>query len=126
MRLWRCYNCPNDKGVPGRDFMAEPAEPVCPKCSLSGKDPRFGKRIVPLKTVHFDPPHPTVAEAGTGKLACGQAWKADTRATGHAGTVNCPACRVTDEFKKATEAQDPGGDDFEVPGDYQIEENHAA
>ena len=35
-RLFRCYNCPDTQGIPGRDFVIESGPPICPFCTLDG------------------------------------------------------------------------------------------
>jgi hypothetical protein len=126
MRMFRCYNCPNEKDVPGRDFIAEAGAAKCQVCGLDGADKQHGKMIVSLKTVHFDPPHSVIRGGTAQKIACGRTWGAATQVTAHAASVTCPACKATPAWKEASETQEGSGDEFDVPGDYKISETHAA
>jgi len=102
MVSFRCYNCVNAKGLPGKDFEAEATKPTCPACGLNGLDARFKHYIVLLETIHFDPPHPVVKNMGCGVMACGIPERG--RFTGEPLVVNCPACRATEVWKKAVAA----------------------
>ena len=109
MKLWKCYNCENGDGIPGVDFFAD--APVCPTCKLDGADKRHGNKIVACKIIHFDPPHPSVKDAGLGHLACSPSkviGKVDAMATGVPDVVNCPLCRATDDWKIAKSAAEVG------------------
>jgi hypothetical protein len=69
-KLYKCYNCDDPKRqVPGRDFTAD--KPVCPECGLDGSDPIVAHRIVERRVIHFEPPHPSPSDCGSGKIACG-------------------------------------------------------
>ncbi|WP_020474925.1 hypothetical protein [Zavarzinella formosa] len=113
-KLYRCYNCSDDKGMPGRDFAAD--KPVCPKCGLDGSPgSRFASKIVALRTIHLDPPHPTVKSAGTGQPACGVPRLGSMAMTGDPNVVNCPKCRETPEWKTLKARRDASPDDIELP-----------
>lgn len=100
-RFYRCYN-PNctehPAKMPGYDFTAD--VPVCPKCKVDARQPRFSHLIVPLVIIHFDPPS-QVPGYGVGELACDGKPSAGRMATGDPEVVNCPACRQTDVWKEA-------------------------
>lgn len=93
-RQWRCNNC-------GASFQSD--RQACAACGVDAQaEPRFAGVVVPVETVHFDPPHPVVRGYGTGRLACDPRKQvAGSRATGEPSVVNCPACRATPEWKRA-------------------------
>lgn len=104
MRLWRCYNqkCSDSPHKPGHDFSAD--GPKCDRCGTDGTLPKFAHLIVPLKIVHFDPPS-HVDDIGLGFIACQPTEPIGKyRATGDPGSVNCPACRVTEAWEKANKS----------------------
>lgn len=111
-RLYRCYNCLDAREIPGRDFLAD--KPVCPNCNLDGTPgSRFENRIVALRTVHFDPPHPSVKGAGVGLPACG-GKREGAMMSGDPNAVNCPKCKTTPAFKARKAAWDSTPDDIEI------------
>ena len=104
MPLFRCLNCMNE-------FTAE--KPSCADCELDpAKDKRHAEFFLPLLIHHFDPPT-KVEGIGKGHAACdsrikvGRIYKPKCMFTGETSAVNCPACKATDEFKKA-EGSSPG------------------
>lgn len=100
--------------MPGRDFASE--KPICPHCGLDGTPgTRFANRILALRTLHFDPPHPSVTDAGTGVPACGAVRQNATAMTGDPNVVNCPACRKSLVWLTAKKKWDQTADDFEPP-----------
>lgn len=97
-RFWRCYNtpCADKPGTPGHDFMA--VDPVCDKCGIDRRDPRFTQIITPVVVVHYDPPSP-VDGVGQRTLACTGKPIAGFRATGDPEAVNCPACQASEAWQ---------------------------
>lgn len=100
MNFYRCINC----GVTFKSPRSPDGPP--PGCKACGVDPDTDPALVgyilPLETIHFDPPHPIVRFKGRGHLACNPAVRvAGKRATGEPSVVNCEACRATDVWKKA-------------------------
>jgi hypothetical protein len=93
-RLFRCNNC-------GRTFEAD--RPVCETCGVDeAQDGRLTGIVVPIATIHFDPPHPKVRHRGQGRLACDpKRLVAGSRATGEPSVVNCRLCRETEAWKAA-------------------------
>lgn len=114
--LYRCYNCVNDSGRPGFDFLAEVCK--CPKCGVDPvmENKRFEGRIVRLEITHFDPPHPFVKGCGTNLPACGKPRASVNSMSGEPSAVNCPNCRKTQAFldKESAIIIHPE-DDFEIP-----------
>ena len=113
--LFRCYNCKNEAGIPGRDFIGEGS--ACPECKLdTNKDKRFAGRIIRLEITHFDPPHPFVKGCGTNLPACGKPRASVNSMSGEPSAVNCPNCRKTQAFldKESAIIIHPE-DDFEIP-----------
>lgn len=108
MKLWKCYNCLDDRDNPGREFFSDAR--CCPNCGLDAdKEERFKSRIIPCVLIHFDPPHDIVEGRGVNKPACGaKKWQA---MTGVPSVANCPACKRTDEFRQA-EVETDEGEDF--------------
>ena len=105
MKLWKCVNCVAPNGTHGVDFFAD--KPVCPTCKTDGTDKRFGRMIVACRITHFDPPHPTVNNAGLGVLACDPTKRlGGAMATGDPGVVTCPLCRQSEAWKKAAAVAD--------------------
>jgi hypothetical protein len=108
-KLWKCYNCLDDRAIPGRDFFAD--TPVCPKCGADKSDPQAANTVVACRIVHLEPPHPFLVNKGTGTIACGFVRTPDTRITGETLATNCPKCRASDAYKAAFAVQHP--DDVE-------------
>lgn len=107
--LFRCLNpkcADRDDGKPGHDFEAKLEKgkpvPVCDKCGLDGRQPKFMRFIVQLVAIHFDPP---TGLPGVGlnvcicdgrplhKLKAGQEG-----ATGDPEGVTCPKCLAHPQF----------------------------
>lgn len=110
-KLFRCYACKNEKGLPGRDFTAE--LPVC-ECGIDARLPRFAHLIVTREVIHFDAPfdHPELCHSmGVGYPACDPAKKIGEqfRASGEPLAVNCPVCIETAAFKKKQADADTRG-----------------
>lgn len=117
LKMFRCLNptcCTlKDQGI----FHAE--YPKCPRCQTDAADPKFGRLIVRLTLVHFDPPT-HVPGIGKNYRACDPTVDIQAAQGGngmpnpfHAGTgtpaaVTCPACKESAEFKAAlaTEEED--------------------
>lgn len=119
MQLLRCLNmnCSRDPhGRPQFDFVLEDtAPPICPECQTDMRQrPDF---VIKRKLMHYDPPHPKLANRGQGKAACGQGgWtpNAGIGYTGDPGAVNCPRCRETEAWK--TNAVESGvAEKFDFP-----------
>ena len=111
-RLYRCYNCPDAREIPGRDFLAD--KPVCPACGLDGAPgSRFENKIVQLRTVHLDPPHASVKGSGIGSPACG-GKREGAMMSGDPNAVNCPKCKESAAFKARKAAWDSSPDDIDV------------
>lgn len=108
MKRFRCYNCTHE-------FIAK--EPLCLKCGLDGREPRYATHVVEIKTIHYDPPS-KVYGVGMGCRACDQNTPINRgRGTGIAKIVNCDACKESAEWKQAMDYDDTGippGEDFPV------------
>lgn len=122
MKLWKCWNCEDDRGNPGRDFEAD--GPVCPACGLDGRTPDGRDAVVARAVVHLDPPHPVRKAKGTGKRPCDGKPVGVGMATGHPAAVTCPACRASAAFKAL--ADDFGDGAVPAEADFNIAEGHAA
>jgi hypothetical protein len=112
VRLWRCNNC-------GRVFEAD--APACLTCGIDqAQDGRLAGIVVPVATIHFDPPHPRARGRGQGRLACDpKRAVAGSRATGEPSVVNCARCRESDEWKRASAAA--GAPAFHEESDEAVE-----
>lgn len=122
MKLWKCWNCHDDRGNPGKDFAA--AEPVCPGCGLDARTPDGKDAVVARAVIHLDPPHPVRRNKGTGARPCDGKPVGVGMASGVPAAVTCPACRATAAF--GTLAEDPGDQTVPTDVDYPIAEGHAA
>jgi hypothetical protein len=101
MGLYLCFNCLNDKGVPGKPFEAD--LPVCP-CGVDGRSPDMAAYVHKREVIHFDPPHAILKGRGVRKVACtGAAVGTGQMASGHPAAVNCRKCQETAEYAKACE-----------------------
>lgn len=101
MKLYRCYNCEGAKGMPGKDF--EAAKPACPECGADGN------LVDELATIHFDPPS-GFRGRGSNDAACNPGLRIfggnqNMQMTGLAACVTCKACKATQLWKDAAEAQ---------------------
>lgn len=103
MPLYLCRNHPVPGGAP---FEAD--RPVCPHCGLDrDASPEYRSYIADRELVHFDPPHPIIADRGMNRTACSnQPLGGDPRnggktviASGDREAVTCPACKMTEAFK---------------------------
>lgn len=110
-KIFKCYNCENDKGVPGKDFVAE--VPKCPTCGLDGTDKHVAHLIVTCRLIHFNPPHPIAKGVGSKDLACG-ASPMNAQVTKEIVAANCPACLASEAGRAAARAQALTGDEFDV------------
>jgi hypothetical protein len=111
-KLYRCYACTNERGIPGLDFEGE--KPVCPKCEIDGSNKRFESLIVIREVIHFDAPidHPTLRyEMGVNHAACDAkiSSASNWKASGDPRAVTCPHCRDTKVFKDAEAGIDTRG-----------------
>jgi hypothetical protein len=113
--LYRCLNpkcADRPDGKPGHDFDAKLDKgrpvPVCDKCGLDGRLPKFMRYIVKLVCIHFDPPSglPGVGlnvclcdGRDVGKLKAGEAG-----ATGDPECVTCPKCLEHPQFTYEVDA----------------------
>jgi len=104
--LYRCLNpkCADDpSGKLGHDFTAD--VPVCDKCGVDGRDPRFARVVHRLVVLHYDPPSP-VEGIGLGHRACDPSKTSRASsdgmqmATGDPESVNCAKCRETGVWKE--------------------------
>lgn len=102
MKRYKCWNCLDDRNMPGREFEAD--KPVCPTCGLDPvKHPEGKGLLVEIKPCHFVPPHPVIKSRGTGKRACDgkPVGTASQPCTAEPPVVTCRACQQSDEFRKA-------------------------
>ena len=96
MALFRCLNCTNAKGLPGREF--EAGKPECPICHAD-----LGA-IVELEIIHYDPPSGKPGR-GLRRAACdptikiGHAGPKGCMFSGEPSAVTCRACMATDVFR---------------------------
>lgn len=117
-RLYRCYNpkcTTHPAGMPGYDFTAD--VPVCPKCGVDARQPRFANLIVTRTLIHFDPPSGVVPGYGKNVCVCDGKPLGGRVSSGDPDAVNCPACRESAEWQDAQKgkAVDPRFDfDIEV------------
>jgi hypothetical protein len=109
MYLFRCLNpkCADDpNGKLGHDFYWE--APICPKCGIDGRSPKYGRFMEVLTTIHYDPPEGIVDGVGKNIALCngktsyelGMARPLE-QVTGEPGSVTCPACKAHDDFPKS-------------------------
>jgi hypothetical protein len=113
---FRMFRCRNRRCMEGRDlfdFVVEKGQPIkCPKCGWDMNHPQLP--LLELDIIHFDQPLDEVNMIGTGCRACDpskilQANQgsetvivAGHRGTGHPLAVNCPKCKETEAYKRAT------------------------
>jgi hypothetical protein len=91
MPLFRCLEC-------RKEF--EAALPACTACGIDpAADPRDADLVVPLVTVHFDPPTRRTGR-GCGHAACDPKLKVGAGAafSGEPRAVNCAACKASAPF----------------------------
>ena len=102
-RRYKCWNCLDDRQMPGREF--EAVLPVCPTCTLDGRTPDGKGVLLEIPFFHFAPPHPVLKGKGTGKRACdGKPTGTDRQpCTGEPSVVTCPACLKTDAYREEAE-----------------------
>jgi hypothetical protein len=122
VKLWKCWNCTDDRGNPGKDFAG--TEPVCPGCGLDARTPDGKDAVVARATIHLDPPHPVRRNKGTGKRACDGKPVGTGMASGVPDAVTCPACRATAAYRAAADEFGDGATPAEA--DYPVAEGHAA
>ena len=93
MPLFRCTVC-------RRDFEGDRAK--CDPCGIDPLlNPRHADRVIPLVTVHLDPPS-HVPGIGLGHAACDPAVKTGRPGeafTGEKSAVNCPRCKASEAFR---------------------------
>jgi hypothetical protein len=104
--LWICFNCPSDKGLPGKKFWS--VEGKC-KCGTSTKDPETSGYITKCEIIHFDVPH-EVIKTNRGKrikICDGKSIYNGTAepfiSVGDVSAVTCRKCQKTREYIKAAE-----------------------
>lgn len=104
MKFWRCVTCEDRPGIPGHDFAAE--QPVCDRCGTDAKSGGLAaSKIIALKVLHFDAPDPVRPGRFVNAAACDIALTVGkVRLTGEPSVVNCPACKMTQEWKTADAA----------------------
>src|SRR5579864_6436536 len=68
MKQFRCMNQKCQAKNDGR-FESESDEPTCSQCNIGKDHPRFGKMILRVAEIHFDPPS-EVPGYGLGFRAC--------------------------------------------------------
>ncbi len=117
MATTKYYRCHNPTCAPKDQGKFRSTAPVCPQCRISADDPKFGRLIVRLVFVHFDPPthvpgigqnvracDPTKPiQAPDGPNGLPNPWHAGT---GVPAAVTCQACQETPEYKAALAAED--------------------
>lgn len=90
MPLFRCLNC-------NAEFEAPRA--ACAACELDAANPRDADYLMPLVTVHFDPPT-KVAGRGKNHPACDPKLRGAVM-TGEPSAVTCAACKASEAFAAA-------------------------
>jgi len=95
MPLYRCLEC-------RAEFEAD--KPACARCGIDpATDPRDADIVVPLVTVHFDPPSKRRGR-GLGHAACDPQIRfgaVGAAFTSEPGSVNCAACKASEVFLAA-------------------------
>ena len=99
MGLYRCMNCDNPKGLPGKDF--EGPKEQCPDCGA------LPPSVIERATIHFDPPS-GIRDRGSNDAACNPGLRIHSgnqnmMMSGHPAAVTCPACKQTRLWKDAAE-----------------------
>jgi hypothetical protein len=91
-KLYRCYGCMGE---------FESDRPACEACGIDPvKDTRDKGVVVPLVTIHFDPPSRREGQ-GLGCAACDPKLKIGVPRcafTSEPDAVNCAACKATEVF----------------------------
>lgn len=112
MKLYRCHNAYCSEDPAGRlifDFWSD--KPVCPKCGTDKRDKENDYLISELAIIHYDPPHPKIANRGLNVLACQPHKKFGTwgklHVTGDVNSVNCQKCRASEVFRKNYTGEEP-------------------
>lgn len=97
--LWLCWNCTNEKGLPGKPFEGD--LPVCP-CGVDGRLAEYKPYVVKREVIHYDPPHDVLKSRGVRKHACdGVEVGKGPMASGHPAAVTCPKCQATEAYRAA-------------------------
>ena len=102
MPLFRCLNCK-------KEF--EAIQPACVDCGIDPTThPRHKDMVVPLVTIHFDPPS-GVPGIGKGFAACNPKLRVGMPNCGFSGEKNgekiiitCPKCLASELYANAGEA----------------------
>lgn len=118
-KLHRCTNpkCGDKPGQVGHDFAAIPGQsPMCDKCGIAASDPRFGRLIVKLEIIHFEPRSGVVDEIGADYIACapqtvGLAKLPTVRRSGAVQAVTCPMCKLMPAYLEACDLAGTTADD---------------
>jgi hypothetical protein len=111
----KCYR-PTCQQSPSRgEWFTENDLDGCPQCGLTRKHEKYGFAIQRLVIIHFDPPS-EMPEVGMNYRACDHTKGVQAPdhahgdrpnpyhiATGNANVVNCPKCKLTEEFRIAME-----------------------
>ncbi len=100
MKLYRCRNAHCKDGPFGHDFEGD--APVCPKCKVDSRQPKFVGCVIERQTVHYDPPS-AFHGIGQGVTLCdGRAvqilHRRNEQATGNPAVVSCKACMAHKDF----------------------------
>ena len=105
--LFRCLNpkCSDVLDKIGHDFAAD--LPVCPKCGLDARNPKYRRFMELVTVIHFDPPENIVPGVGVNLSLCNGKTPAELGAvrpmeqlTGDPEAVTCPVCKAHSEFPK--------------------------
>lgn len=120
MRFWKCFKCENETADDDTIKMSSPGdfeadEPVCPRCKIDGKDPRFRGVIAARVVTHFDPPT-IIPGRGERFLACDPKMAVGMggmSATGDYRLVTCPACKSSDKWTDLSDAN-------RIPAAYRV------
>lgn len=111
MGLWRCQRQSCSTDPHGRCvFDFEDRFGKCPKCGATHKaNPQV---VIKLQVLHFDPPGEVIADVQRGKnhFACepGKPMQIGSGnvATGDPSVVNCPKCKLTEDYLRAIDEWD--------------------
>jgi hypothetical protein len=118
-KLFRCTNRKCREGGKPYQFEFVPTvanvDPTCAKCGCKANDPKYGRKIVRIARLHFNPEsdvhgirhdHRACDPSKSIQVGGGIVPGLEAPNPFHAGTsipdvVNCPECRATPEWEKA-------------------------